>query len=314
MDGDAAFEPGPDRGRLRIALITAALDRHARELITAFADHGTEAVPLELAECSFDSESPHGLALPGFGSALPDAVCVRTMDGGTFEQVTRRLGVLHGLEALGVPVSNSAASIERCVDKAATSFHLSRCSLPSPRSWAVEDLEETKRIVELEASAAPLVLKPLFGAQGKGLRLVHSVADLPPPEEPGIAGVYYLQRFCGAFEDGTYKDMRILVSNGRAVAGMVRRARTWITNIKQGAEALPLEPDRELEDLAVAAAEAVGADFCGVDLIRGRDGRAWLIEVNSMPAWTGLKRATGLDIAAIRARDLLVRLTARAVP
>ena len=72
-----------------------------------------------------------------------------------------------------------------------------------------------------------------------------------------------------------------------------------------------MPPDREMEALAVRAAAAVGADFCGVDLLRDADGAAQVIEVNAMPAWTGLARATGLDIAAIRARDLLAALADR---
>ena len=71
-----------------------------------------------------------------------------------------------------------------------------------------------------------------------------------------------------------------------------------------------VEPDGELAELAVRAAQAVGADFCGVDLLRDTEGRAQIIEVNSMPAWTGVELATGLDIAAIRVGDLLARLKA----
>ena len=35
------------------------------------------------------------------------------------------------------------------------------------------------------------MLKPLFGAQGRGIRLIRELADLPPPEE--VNDVYYLQ-------------------------------------------------------------------------------------------------------------------------
>ena len=35
--------------------------------------------------------------------------------------------------------------------------------------------------------------KPLFGAQGEGLRLIATPDDLAPPEE--VKGVYYLQEF-----------------------------------------------------------------------------------------------------------------------
>lgn len=307
MSGGAASFEAAGAAPPRIALVTADLDRHARGLLSAFAALGAEARAVALAGIAFDTGARHGLSLPGFGEELPDAVCVRTMDGGSFEAVTRRLGVLHALGRLGVLVSNEAAAIERCVDKSMTSFLLACAGLPSPRSFAVESREAAAAIIEGERG--PLVLKPLFGAEGKGLRLVRSLADLPPGE--AVAGVYYLQRFAGRERDGCFTDTRILVSRGRAVAGMTRRARHWITNIRQGGEALAMEPDAELEGLAVAAAAAVGADFCGVDLLRDEAGAAQVIEVNSMPAWTGLQQASGIDIAALRARDLLAGLAAR---
>lgn len=295
-------------GPARILLITGRIDRHARELIKAFGNVGAEVHTAGLAEIGFDTGSASGLAIPHFGGSLPDAVCVRTMDAGSFEQVTRRLGVLHALTRLAVLVSNDARAIENCVDKSMTSFLLARAALPSPRSYAVESRTEAARI--LAGEDGPMVLKPLFGAQGKGLKLLGTADDLPAAEEIA-GGVYYLQRFAGVETAGRWSDVRILVSAGRAVASMRRQAASWITNVKQGAEPLPMPPDGDLEALAVAATEAVGGDFCGVDLLRDEAGRAQIIEVNSMPAWTGLKKATGCDLAAIRARDLLARVESR---
>lgn len=289
----------------RILIVTASLDRHARELRAAFEAKGANVVVSGLADVGFDNDAAHGLVFPEFGQALPDAVCVRTMDGGSFEAVTRRLSILHALGRLGVLVSNDARAVENCVDKAMTSFLVSQAGLPTPRSWTVESRKQAERIVAAETHA--LVLKPLFGAQGKGLKLIGRPEDLPPTEEIA-GGVYYLQRFIGHSLDGRWSDYRVLVSRGRAVAAMRREAACWITNIKQGALARPIEPDRELEDLAVAATAAVGGDFCGVDILKDADGRPHVLEVNSMPAWTGLKKASGRDIAAIRAEDLLATL------
>ncbi|MEC5322697.1 RimK family alpha-L-glutamate ligase [Aurantimonas sp. A3-2-R12] len=298
----------PSLGPVRILLVTAQVDRHARELIQAFGNLGAQVNTTGLAEIGFDTGSASGLAIPHFGGSLPDAVCVRTMDAGSFEQVTRRLGVLHALTRLGVLVSNDARAIENCVDKSMTSFLIARAGLPSPRSFTVESRAEALRITAAEAG--PLVLKPLFGAQGNGLKLIHTADDLPAAEDIA-GGVYYLQRFAGVETAGRWSDVRILVSAGRAAASMRRQAASWITNVKQGAEPLPMPPDGDLEALAVAATEAVGGDFCGVDLLRDAAGRAQIIEVNSMPAWTGLKKATGCDLAAIRARDLLAQVEAR---
>ena len=86
--------------------------------------------------------------------------------------------------------------------------------------------------------------KPLFGAQGEGLRLIETPDDLAPPEE--VNGVYYLQEFVPP-ADGAYRDWRIFVSAGRVVAAMIRHGSSWITNIKQGARAEAAIPSQELD-------------------------------------------------------------------
>ena len=67
-----------------------------------------------------------------------------------------------------------------------------------------------------------------------------------------------------------------------------------------------------MKDLAIAAAAAVGADFAGVDIVYDVDARPTILEVNSMPAWSGLQRTTPTDIAAVLAGDLLAALAKRA--
>ena len=267
-------------------------DRHADELAATFAFLGAEAVPFSLSACHFDGGSASGLAIPGFGATIPDAVFVRSISGGSFEAVTRRLGVLHALRALGVPVWNQARAIERCVDKSTTSFLLARAGLPTPPAWAVEGRDAAAAILAREG--APLVLKPLFGSQGRGLRLVTRPAELPEPEEVG--GVYYLQRYVPPNGAG-FCDHRVLVCAGQVLAAMTRRHRLWVTNVHQGGEPEPLEPDAALTGIALRAAACVGASYAGVDVMRGADGRALVIEVNSMPAWRGLQSVTHIPIA-----------------
>ena len=133
----------------------------------------------------------------------------------------------------------------------------------------------------------------MFGSQGRGLRLIETVQDLPPSEE--VSGVYYLQRFVRGIGSG-WQDWRVLVAAGRPMAAMLRRGEKWVTNRHQGAacEAWPL--DDVLGPLAVKAARAVGAGYAGVDVIRDADGRHQVLEVNSMPAWSALQSVSNLDL------------------
>jgi tetrahydromethanopterin:alpha-L-glutamate ligase len=98
---------------------------------------------------------------------------------------------------------------------------------------------------------------------------------------------------------------------GRVVAAMMRSASTWITNVKQGGRPAPVTPDSSMERLAVAAAKAVGAAIAGVDVLIGGDGAPTVLEVNSMPAWSGLQKVAASSIAEAIASDLMDELARR---
>ena len=295
--------------RLTVGLVVDRVDWHARHLVDALAVRGIRTVPIRLPLCGFATQSASGLHLDGFGDKLPDAVVVRTMSGGTFEAVTLRLGILHALRECAVPVWNDARAIERCVDKSMTSFLLSRAGIATPPTWAFESYEQARIVVQRETAAGVLVLKPLFGSQGHGLALIRTIEDLPPPER--IAGrVCYLQRFVGV-ERGGYHDFRLLVVQGRVVAAMQRHSSHWVTNIKRGGRPVAVAVNEEMEALALRAAAAVGADFAGVDILYAADGRPTVLEINSMPAWSGLQRVTPVNIAALFADALAAALATR---
>jgi RimK family alpha-L-glutamate ligase len=287
-----------------ILVLTAWRDWHARALAASFRRRGAAVAAMRLEDCAFDTTAPCGLRF-GAMRALPRGVFVRSVAAGSFEAVTRRLGILHALARLGVPVWNDAAAIERCVDKSMTTFLLAQAGLPTPATWAVEGFEAARRIAEAECARGPLVLKPLFGSQGRGLKLVAGPDDLPPPEE--VAGVYYLQRYVGSLGP-EHSDYRLFVVEGAVAAQMARRATSWITNVKQGARPSPARFDGELAELAVQAAAAVGARYCGVDILRTAGGRAYVLEVNSMPAWSGLQSVSRTNVA-----DALAAAFCRAV-
>ena len=295
---------------MRVGLVNDSVDWHARQFIAALSSRGVETVPVQLSSCGIATSSPSGLCVDGFGEALPDAVVVRTMSGGPFEAVTLRLGVLHALRELGVMVWNDARAIERCVDKSMTSFLLSRAGIPTPATWATESYQQACTIAERETVEGALVLKPLFGSQGRGLRLIHRPEDLPTIEQtPGR--VYYLQRFIGVERDGGYHDFRILVVQGRITAAMRRHSNHWITNIKRGGRPVPVVVNDEMKALALQAAVAVGANFVGVDIVYGTDDRPAVLEVNSMPAWSGLQKVTSVNIASTLADALLTACAGR---
>ena len=136
---------------------------------------------------------PRGRArLPGARRSPPDGVFVRTIAAGSFEQVTACLGVLHALARARRPRMERRPrhrALRRQVDD-----HLllaARRAAGAARARAVEGSEA--RGDRLKGRGRPLVLKPLFGAQGRGLAPVREPATCPAR---GREGVYHLQDSC----------------------------------------------------------------------------------------------------------------------
>lgn len=289
-----------------IAIATDSPGWHGSRLARAFAALGVRTSVVSLADCRVDLEANRfGIVMPGFGDALPDGVLVREIAAGSFEQVTLRLGVLHALTEWGIPVCNSARAVERTVDKSMTSMLLRRAGIATPATWVTASEAEARSTLMRETAAGQrLVLKPLFGSQGKGLVRLGAGDALPGPAQ--VNGVYYLQRFVETAA-GEARDFRVFVIGGRAVAAMTRQGADWVHNVALGArcERAELEPD--LQALAERAVDAVGADYAGVDLMRDRDAAPLVIEVNGIPAWRGLQSVCPVDIAAALATDFHAR-------
>lgn len=290
----------------RIAIITDDPGWHGRQLRQAFAARSCDTQYVALQNCYFDlAHARHGVVIPGFKHSLPDAVFVRGIPGGTLEQVILRLDILHALREIGVPVYNDAHAIERSVDKAMTSFLLKRAGIPTPATWVCESAAQARAVLLRETAAGrELVLKPLFGSQGLGLRRLKSGMDIPDLAE--YSGAAYLQSFVDCTE-GYWHDFRVLVVGGVARAAMLRRGTSWVNNVARGAKCEKAQPDVTLQQLAQDAVRVVGMDYAGVDLMRDRNGKLCVIEVNGIPAWRGLQGVCRENLAQYLVDDLLVR-------
>jgi tetrahydromethanopterin:alpha-L-glutamate ligase len=290
----------------RIVIFTDDPGWHGKQLSLAFASRGYNSSYASLTECRFAIEPGRlPIIIPGFEQALPDAAFVRGVPGGSLEEVVLYLDILHALKAMAIPVYNDGHAIERSVDKAMTSFLLHNAGLPTPMTWVLRDREQALRIAESELQQGNLLIsKPLFGSQGEGIRRIEKSTDLF--WLTSSHGVYYLQRFVHCEGDG-FSDHRVFVINGQAVAAMRRRGKFWLNNVARGAscELIDLEP--EMVHLAVSATKALAMDYAGVDIIRDRDGRCTVIEVNSIPAWKGLASVCDANIAELMVDDLITR-------
>ncbi len=279
---------------------------HGLALQQAFAVRGVEACFVELHDCVLDLSTPQArIHLPGFG-ALPNMAFVRGIAAGTLQQVITRLNILHALRMQGVRVYNDARAIERTVDKGMTSFLLKQQQLPTPATWVCESRAHAQQVIDAQLQQNQrVVIKPLFGSQGKGVRLLNRETPFPLPRDQFVDGVYYLQSYIDAGDSS--HDFRVFVVNGEPVSAMQRSGAGWLNNVAQGADCV-LTKDADVCDLAVQAAKALNIDYCGVDIMRDTVGQLWVIEVNSIPAWRGLQAITSVNIAQTLVDDLMSKL------
>lgn len=301
-DLDDAAPRGP---RIVLFVEDGSGDWHARRLKRAMEARGAQVVTTTLSACAFDTSCPSGIEIPGFDGLLPDGAFVRSVSTGTLEQITFRLGILHALRESGIRVWNDARAIERCVDKSTATFLFQKAGLATPPTRVVET--QARALAHAMRDPRPLVVKPLFGSQGNGVRRAQGPEELPPPEDVG--DVYYMQHYLRRPEATQFEDWRVFVSQGRILSAMVRRGKSWITNVHQGAEPVAHEPCDEMRQLALGAVSTIGADYAGVDLIRDQGGRLMVLEINSNPAWKGLQSVTSVDIADTIAADFLSAVT-----
>lgn len=292
-----------------IAIITDEPGWHGARLRDAFKARGLLARYVSLGECHIDLlRGTAGVVMPGFEQELPQAVFVRGVAGGSLQQVVLRMDFLHYLGELGIPVYNPARAIERSVDKAMTSVLLHRAGIPTPPTWVTEQEVEARGVLMREfAGGHDVLVKPMFGSQGEGIVRLSPGDALPPAETVG--GVWYMQRYSARSRDalGEWCDWRVMVIDGKPVASMIRRGKSWLNNIAQGGICEAITPDETLTRLAVDAARVTGMDYAGIDILRDDQGHLTVLEVNSIPAWKGLQGVAHLNIAQALADDLLRR-------
>jgi len=281
---------------MQIAILSHPQSWYRRDLERAAVERGHRVVGMPFENLSAHVHSGQG-RVRGAEQSLSefDAVIVRTMPPGSLEQVVFRMNVLAELEAVGVQVLNGPKAIECAVDKYLTTARLQRAGLPVPETIVCEDSETAQ--LAFEALGGDIVVKPIFGAEGRGILRV-SDPDLALRTFrtlERLQAVLYLQKFVE--HEGF--DVRVMVLDGKVLAGMRRRSpHDFRTNVSRSGQAEPIElSDREC-DWALRAAAAVGARIAGVDILYDRSGAGYVIEVNGVPGWQALQRVTGIDVAS----------------
>lgn len=187
------------------------------------------------------------------------------------------LAMLSYAEAAGVLTINSYSSTERIRNKANMAVLLSRAGLLCPPTILARD---ASTLAGLPRSSFPLILKPTYGDNSRGLQLVRRPEDLEAVEwsDDLLLAQHYLP------SDGF--DLKLYVC-GRSVFAVYKPTPF---NGDLAAEPRPVAATPAMVELALRCGATFGLEIYGVDTIETPDGLA-VIEVNEFPNFTGVPHA-----------------------
>lgn len=205
------------------------------------------------------------------------------------------------IQELGLKVFNPPKSIRLCDNKALMHIALCGAGLNMPNT-VVNPLmyrqgeKEQKFVGYIEQKLGyPMVAKELYGSQGLQVELLENRAALIDYRQKNLTTPHLYQKFLSKYS-GT--DLRYYVAGGKVCACLLRKNPSdFRSNLTGGGFAELVKADNELAESALTAARLLGLTFGAGDFIKDDDGNYTLCEVNSNPAFGGLKRAGGIDFS-----------------
>lgn len=205
------------------------------------------------------------------------------------------------LEEAGLRLFNSAASVELCDNKCLTAMAL-RGKVKTPETFIAPKTFEGVGFSDLtfldkaaEKLGYPMVVKEAYGSFGKQVYLVRNRAEAETLVKSFGAKDFLMQKFV---ESSCGRDVRINVVGEKVVSAMYRHNENdFRSNVTNGGKAENYLPTEEQKAAAIAAAKALGLDFCGVDVLFGEGGEPVIAEVNSNPHFKSTFDCTGIDMS-----------------
>jgi [lysine-biosynthesis-protein LysW]--L-2-aminoadipate ligase len=201
------------------------------------------------------------------------------------------------LEFLDVPVINSFEVANNCGNKMITSLLLKKHNVPTPKTYFTFSSEAA--LENLEKIGYPMVIKPVVGSWGRGVMplkdrdTADAIIEVRELNDGPLDRIYYLQEMVNR----PPRDIRVIVVGDQVVAAMYRTSSgSFKTNIAVGGEPMACEITKELEDVCMKAAKAVGGGILGVDVMEDKKRGLVVHEVNNTVEFKGLAKVVKKDI------------------
>ena len=202
------------------------------------------------------------------------------------------------LEFLDYPVINRFQVAETCGNKLVTSLVLAKNNIPTPKTQFAFSAEQAMELIQ--KTGLPLVLKPIVGSWGRGVfplrdeETASMIIEMREENDSPLSRIYYVQEMI----DRPPRDIRCIVVGDRVVTAIYRYSAEseWRTNVARGGKAELAPITKELEDMALKAAKAVGGGILGVDLMEDKARGLVVHEVNNTVEFRGAATVSTTDI------------------
>lgn len=206
--------------------------------------------------------------------------------------------VVRQFEMAGTYSLNGSLAISRSRDKLRAHQILARKKIDMPDTSFAYFTRNSEELIEI-VGGAPLVIKLLSSAQGKGVVLAETKNAAKSLIEAflNLDAHFIVQEF---IKESGGQDIRAFVIGDKVVASMMRSSGEgdFRSNLHSGGSAKKVKITPQERKVAVKAAKAMGLDVAGVDLVRSDRGPL-VLEVNSSPGLEGIEGASGKDIASL---------------
>jgi ribosomal protein S6--L-glutamate ligase len=293
-------------GGLRIALLATNPDLYSnRRIMEAGEERGHEMLFVNTRHCYMKLDATHPEVHYRGGRLLDDidAVITRIRPSATFYGCA----IARQFESMGVVTVNSSKAIAQSRDKLYALQLLIQNGLDIPVTGFTNSPMDTRDLIDM-VGGAPLIVKLLEGAQGRGVVLAETqkAAESVINAFKAIRANLLVQEF---IKEAQGRDLRCFVIDSKVVATIERQAAPgeFRANLHQGGKASIVRITKEERRIATKAAKTLGLAVAGVDIIRSQAGPL-LLEVNSSPGLEGIETATGKDIAGLMINSIEKRL------
>ena len=277
---------------MRVALLVTHIRAEEKLILSAFNNRDISPDIILDRELNFDiSRGIEQMAPSGIAWSAYDLVFERCVS------TSRGMYALAVLNSWGIRSFNSFATAAICADKVRTSIALTQSGIPQPHTRVAFTPDSAMQAIE--DVEYPAVLKPVTGSWGRLLARVHNrdsaEAILEHRQTLGDYNhhIYYVQEYV----DKPGRDIRAFVVGDRTIAAIYRASNHWITNTARGGQATNCPVTRQLDEICVKAAEAVGGGILAIDLLEDAQGNFVVNEINHTMEFRNSSEPTGVDIA-----------------